>query len=92
MTAEEIKDAVRKLGAELDGLEEVDGELAARLKELDGEIHEALERGGGEDGGAEDEDGLGGRVEELAAGFAADHPEAEGLLRRVAYALGRMGI
>lgn len=89
MTPHELNEDIAKLRQSLKELKEVDEPTRAELSRLEKRIEDLL------DDGNEDEtvpEQVINHLEEAATSFAVQHPVAEGLLRRIAYALGRMGI
>jgi len=89
MSNRDIKQTLIELHRELESTEEIDDDLRALLREVDGDIHELL---AGEERSAGVIDGLRDRLEALAADFAGQHPNTERFFREVIHALGRMGI
>ena len=86
MSDEDIRRALQALHAELESAEPIDPELVSLLKEVDSDIHRALEAS------APSLEGLGDRLEWLAAKLAVSHPRVEGFLRELVDALGKLGI
>jgi hypothetical protein len=89
MSNRDIKQTLIDLHRELESTEEVDDDLRALLREVDGDIHELL---AGEERSPGVIDGLRDRLEALAADFAGQHPNTERFFREVIHALARMGI
>jgi hypothetical protein len=89
MSAEQIKSDLKQLHDELGSTESVDPELKSLLADLDQDIRRLLV--GGDEASKPDE-GLIVRVEDAANEFAMKHPQAAGILQRLAEALGQIGI
>ena len=86
MSSENLSEEISQLRHDLKNLEELDDSTRAELSLLEKRIEDLLD----EDN--EDEtvpEKVISHIEESAANFAVQHPKAEGLLRRMAYALGR---
>jgi hypothetical protein len=89
MPTEQIKIALKQLHNELDSAESVDPELKLLLHDLDHDIHRLLalvERPPGSD------QSLIARIEDAANAIEIEHPQAVGILRRLADALSQIGI
>lgn len=89
MTPDELNEDIAKLRQSLKELKEVDEPTRAELSRLEKRIEDLLDDGNEEETVPEQ---VISHLEEAATSFAVQHPAAEGLLRRIAYALGRMGI
>lgn len=85
----ELRQEIVNLRAQLKELEEVDDSTRSELTRLERRIENLLDEESDEETIAEQ---VISHVEEAATSFAAKHPKAEGLLRKISYALGRMGI
>lgn len=90
-----LKESLRDLRGKLASGAPVDEELQDLLRQLDGDIHQLLERRAA-DGAVSDEGtttyGLAERTQEISAKFAAKHPSLEPTLRELGRILGNMGI
>lgn len=90
-----LKQSLREVQEALRTGAPVDEELQDLLRQLDGDIHQLLERRGAE-GAVSDEGtttyGLAERTQEISAQFAAKHPALEPTLRELTRILGNMGI
>ena len=71
---------------------EVDEELRGLLRQLDGDIHNLLEKRAAIPPEEDVPPGLATRTQELAARFAAEHPRMEPALRELGRMLSNMGI
>jgi len=89
MTPEELHEDISKLRLNLKELTEVDETTREELSRLEKRIENLLDDGNEEETVPEQ---VIAHIEEAATSFAVKHPTAESLLRRIAYALGRMGI
>ena len=85
MNKAEVRAALTKLHAELESANHVDPDLTSLLRQVDHDIHKVL-------ADATTEQGLADRVDRLAAGLAAEHPQAERFIRELIEALGKMGV
>lgn len=88
MSSEDIKRRLAELHAELEKTPEADSELRKLLLDVDGDIHDLLDRDPNED----EVRGLRERLEALATDFDAQHPNTNIFFRELIDALGRMGI
>ncbi len=86
MSDEDIRRALRALHAELENADPMDPEIVSLLREVDSDIHRALQAA------TPTLEGLGERLEWLAARLAVSHPRVEGFLRELVDALGKLGI
>lgn len=86
MERQQLKILLSQLKEALQETDQLDPELARMASEVDADLHRLVQDENHQD--AE----LGGRIEGLAADFAAKHPRTEALLREVADLLGKMGI
>lgn len=89
MTPEDLNSEIAALRLQLKNLEEVDDSTREQLARLERRIEALLDDEDEEETIAEQ---VISNLEEAATTFAAKHPQAEGLLRKISYALGRMGI
>ena len=89
MSNDQIKQRLAELHADLERTDDVDAELHRLLGEVDRDIHELLARDAAD---AAEADDLAGRVNEMAADFAAQYPTAARYLREVAEMLSKLGI
>lgn len=89
MDTEQLKASLKKLHANLEQADTLDGELKELLQVLDSDIHTLL--GKEETLGAE-AGSLAARTQSLSARFAAEHPHLEPVLRELGAILERMGI
>lgn len=86
---EKIKASLSELHRELENVESVDPAMLELLTQVDTDIHSLLES----QVPAEEETGdLLGRLEELGAKFAAEHPTTERFFQELISTLGRLGI
>lgn len=103
MKHEELKQALTRLHAELEGGAPVDPELRQLLKTLDADIHRTLQQRPALESPsphpavteptADAADGeLGERARDVSARFAAEHPYLDNALRNLIDALAKMGI
>ena len=86
-----LKASLKSLHNRLADAGQVDEELLALLKQLDGDIKALLERGVDQPG-VSSTYGLAERTQELSARFAARHPTLEPALRELGNILASMGI
>lgn len=86
MSDEKIRQTLKSLHDELENAGAVDPDLRSLLRDVDDDIRKLL--------GTSDQapDSLMQSVDDLAAGFAASHPQAERFLRELVDALGKLGI
>jgi chromosome segregation ATPase len=84
-----LQQEIAHLRAELRNLEQMDEPTRAELQRLERRIEALLDEQNEEETVPEQ---VISHIEEAATSFAARHPKAEGLLRKISYALGRMGI
>jgi hypothetical protein len=89
MPGSDIKQTLARLHAELENTSDVDEDLKTLLRDVDADIHSLLKD---DTHRPDDVHGITERLEEMAAGFAAQHPHTERFFREVIEALGRMGI
>ena len=89
MNPENLRQEIVQLRRELQKLEKIDEPTREELTRLENRIECLLDEDNEE--GTVTEKVI-SHLEETATSFAVEHPKAEGLLRRIAYALGRMGI
>jgi len=82
---QQLKNLLAQLKAALAETDELDPELERMAAEVDADLHRLVRE-------EEPEDGLGERLDSLAADFAAKHPRTEAILRELADTLGKMGI
>ena len=87
MTKTNIRELLARLQREIRDTE-LDDDTRSMVRDLDAEIHELLEAGGGVDA----TESIVEKARELETGFAAEHPTIERFLREVVDALVRMGI
>jgi hypothetical protein len=94
-----LKSHLKTLHANLAQTRDVDEELQALLRQLDGDIRSLLEKRTAAAAAAiaqEEEDsttyGLAERTQELTARFAVEHPRLEPALRELGRMLANMGI
>lgn len=86
MSDEDIRRALQALHAELENADPIDPEIVSLLREVDSDIHRALQAS------TPTLEGMGDRLEWLAAKLAVSHPRVEGFLRELVDALGKLGI
>ncbi|QAU33148.1 DUF4404 family protein [Janthinobacterium sp. 17J80-10] len=92
MSNEQLKSTLKELHRHLESAGgSVDGELKNLLQVLDSDIHQLLQKESPAEE-TEEEGVLASRAQELAARFAAQHPQLEGALRQLGMTLERMGI
>ncbi len=93
-----LKSHLKDLHANLAQTSDVDEELQALLRQLDGDIRSLLERRTAVAAAAAQEEaesqtyGLAERTQELTARFAVEHPRLEPALRELGRMLANMGI
>jgi hypothetical protein len=97
--AANLKSHLKDLHANLSRTGEVDEELHALLRQLDGDIHALLEKRTQAAAEADlkaiaesDTYGLAERTQEITAKFAVEHPRLEPALRELGRMLANMGI
>ncbi|MFP5391474.1 MAG: DUF4404 family protein [Gammaproteobacteria bacterium] len=88
----QLKAHLQSLHASLSETGVVDEELRALLRQLDGDIHQLLQRRTEEPASVVPDPSLAGRSQALAARFAAEHPRMEPALRELGNILSSMGI
>lgn len=88
MPSDQIKNVLQQLHEQLGSAENVDAELVPLLQDVDQDIQRLLSS----DRGETTDQGLVARIEDVATGFTAEHPQVAGLLRRLADALSQIGI
>ena len=88
MTEERIKQLLADLHQELDRSSHIDQETSELVKALDEDLHRLM------DPAAEthEKDSVTDLASSLEARFATEHPIAEGFVRDIIEALGKMGI
>ena len=89
MTADNLKESLKQLHANLETAGSVDPELKQLLQLLERDIQQLLSR---EAQGAADVSGLADRAQAISAQFAAEHPHVEPVLRDLGNILASMGI
>lgn len=89
MSNENLQEEISQLRRDLQNLNEIDEATRDELSKLEKRIEDLLDDKNEEETVPEK---VISHIEESATNFAVQHPKAEGLLRRIAYALGRMGI
>ncbi len=91
MSNEQLKNALKELHRQLESAgAAVDDELKNLLKVLDSDIDQVLQQQA--PARQDDDDSLASRSQELAARFAAQHPQMERMLRELGRTLENMGI
>ena len=85
MDTEKIQALLAELHRELADAEKLPTELADEARAVMADLDGSLPAAGEQHGAVE-------RLEEMAAGFEADHPTLASAARQIATALGRMGI
>ncbi|MDP0489947.1 MAG: DUF4404 family protein [Verrucomicrobiota bacterium JB023] len=85
----DLHEEIRQLRADLRELKELDEPTRAELAKLEKRIEDLLDESNTEE---TESDSVIDQLEEASQNFAAKHPVAESLLRKISYALGRMGI
>lgn len=91
MDKQELAALLKRLQAELESGQPVDGQLKQQLQALDQDIQKVLAHGGTATR-EDDEASLGERATEIEARFASEHPYLASTLRDVMDTLGKMGI
>ena len=89
MTDQDIKTKLAELHRDLERADNVDPDLRSLLGDVDRDIRSLLDRGSEDSAEASN---LAERAEEMATGFAAQHPTFEKYLREVAEMLSKLGI
>jgi chromosome segregation ATPase len=89
MSTDNLKDALKKLHANLESTGTVDAELKSLLKVLESDIQNLLSK---KEESASDLNSLATQAQSLSARFATEHPQMEQIVRELADALARMGI
>ncbi len=89
MTADNLKESLKQLHANLESAGQVDPELKQLLQVLENDIQQLLRKEGQ---GAADASGLADRAQAISAKFAAEHPHVEPVLRDLGNILSSMGI
>ncbi|MES2151776.1 MAG: DUF4404 family protein [Pseudomonadota bacterium] len=89
---ENLKSHLKTLHADLADADEVDEEMLALLRQLDGDIKALLERRASATPQDSSTYGLAERSQEITARFAAQHPRLEPALRELGNILASMGI
>jgi hypothetical protein len=93
MPNDDLKAHLKNLHANLAGTGEVDEELRALLRQLDGDIKALLEKRAAAPNAPDTSTyGLAERTQEITARFAAEHPRLEPALRELGTILSNMGI
>ena len=87
MPEQRLKELLKELRSELDGVEEIDSEMAESLQQLEGTIDDLLNPETDSADNTAMEDAIA-----LEASFAAHYPVAAQLLREVVNTLNRIGI
>lgn len=87
MDKSQIRGVLDRLHEELADAQDVDEDLLERLRALQHDIDRVLQADHNVEG-----ERLLERAQALELRFAAEHPRAEGVLREIMAALGRMGI
>ncbi len=91
MSNEQLKNSLKELHRQLEAAgTAVDDELKNLLQVLDTDIDQVLQQQA--PARQADDDSLAGRSQELAARFAAQHPQLERMLRELGRTLENMGI
>lgn len=88
MERRRLRETLEELHGELERSDSLDAESRALLEEVMGDIHEALERSGGDP----DNPSLIDRLREAAHQFEESHPTVTAAVGRVADALSNLGI
>ena len=86
MNDKNLNELLTELNRVLEGIEEIDPETRALVKDLDEDINRLLESGD------EDVSGVVDRAKSIETRFALDHPIAERFLREIVDALAKVGI
>ncbi len=89
MNANELKNALQSLHADLSSANQLDPEMIALLRTLDSDIHAILQNQKEKPQAMTD---LSEQAQAYAARLAAEHPTLELTLRTLADTLGKMGI
>ena len=89
MSNENFLQEITQLRRDLQKMEDLDDATREELSKLEKRIEHLLDENNEEETASEK---VISNIEESATKFAVQHPKAEGLLRRISYALGRMGI
>ncbi len=89
MPTEPLKDALKKLHANLESTNSVDAELQTLLKVLESDIQKLLSK---KENQTSDVSGLVTQAQSLSAKFATEHPQLEQIMRELADTLARVGI
>jgi hypothetical protein len=92
METEHLKKSLKSLHTHLEGTELVDIELKQLLQVLNNDIQELLERAPDNEPEESTTFGLGERMQEITAQFAAKHPTLEPALRELGVILTNLGI
>jgi hypothetical protein len=85
MSAERVRELLKQLRAELDSTS-VDTETLASMRELDRDIHRALDARSGP------ADALSERAKAIEVEFAVKHRVAERILREIVETLAKIGV
>lgn len=88
MPIDNLKDTLKKLHANLEATESVDGELKELLQVLDSDIQTLLKK----DADPAESSELVVTAQALSAQLAVKHPHLESILRELSTTLARMGI
>lgn len=89
MEQTQLIEEIAKLRQDLKNLSDIDDATREELTFLEKRIEDLLDK---ENEVETIPEKVISHLEDTATQFAVQHPKAEGLLRRIAYALGRMGI
>jgi chromosome segregation ATPase len=89
MPIDDLKDALKKLHANLESTNNVDAEMKTLLKVLESDIQNLLAR---KEETPADVNDLVTQAQSLSARFATQHPQLEQIVRELADSLARMGI
>jgi hypothetical protein len=89
MTADNLKESLKQLHANLESTGRIDPELKQLLQVLDRDIQQLLSKDAQD---ATDASGLADRAQAISAKFAAEHPHVEPVLRDLGNILSSMGI
>ncbi|MFC3111362.1 DUF4404 family protein [Undibacterium arcticum] len=99
MDTEQLKASLKKLHANLEDADTLDGELKELLQVLDSDIQSLLgkgqstaERNGTDQPLGAEAVSLAARTQSLSARFAAEHPRLDPVLRELGAILEKMGI
>jgi ElaB/YqjD/DUF883 family membrane-anchored ribosome-binding protein len=90
MDNSELRDTLEKLHRELEHTENIDEESLQRLQHLANDIQEVLDRE--EPSSAEENESLGGQLNEAIQEYEVSHPELTNMLRYVMDILSGAGI